>query len=52
MALTLRRSSTDRLPHPRVWDRDMYTVPADQLKDLTCELTLLRGRTVYQAGGK
>jgi predicted amidohydrolase YtcJ len=35
-----------------VWDRDMYTVPSDQLKDLTCELTLLRGRTVYRASGK
>ncbi len=35
-----------------VWDRDMYTVPPDQLKDLTCELTLLRGRIVYRAGGK
>ena len=35
-----------------VWDRDMYTVPADQLKDLKCELTLLRGRTVYRADGQ
>jgi hypothetical protein len=35
-----------------VWDRDMYRVPSDQLKDLTCELTLLRGRIVYQASGK
>jgi predicted amidohydrolase YtcJ len=34
-----------------VWDRDMYTVPSDQLKNLTCELTLLHGRTVYRASG-
>jgi len=32
-----------------VWDRDLYTVPTDQLKDLRCELTLLRGKVVYQA---
>jgi predicted amidohydrolase YtcJ len=40
-----------------VWDRDLYSVPADQLKDLKCELTLLRGEEVYRAadatiGGK
>jgi len=33
-----------------VWDRDLYSVPADQLKDLKCELTLLRGKEVYRAG--
>jgi len=33
-----------------VWDRDMYTIPTDQLKDLRCELTLLAGRVVYRAG--
>ena len=32
-----------------VWDRNMYTVPTDGLKDLTCELTLLRGQVVYRA---
>ena len=32
-----------------VWDRNMYTVPTDALKDLACELTLLRGRVVYRA---
>jgi predicted amidohydrolase YtcJ len=32
-----------------VWDRDLYSVPADQLKDLKCELTLLRGKEVYRA---
>ncbi len=30
-----------------VWDRNLYTVPADQLKDLKCELTLVGGRVVY-----
>ena len=31
-----------------VWDRDLYSVPSDSLKDLHCELTLLRGRVVYR----
>jgi predicted amidohydrolase YtcJ len=31
-----------------VWDRDMYTIPTDQLKDLKCVLTLLRGSVVYR----
>jgi predicted amidohydrolase YtcJ len=31
-----------------VWDRNPYTVPTDQLKDLTCELTLFRGNVVYR----
>ena len=31
-----------------VWDRNMYTVPADQLKDLVCEMTLFRGNVVYR----
>jgi predicted amidohydrolase YtcJ len=31
-----------------VWDRDLYTVPADQLKDLKCELTLFRGAIVHR----
>jgi len=32
-----------------VWDRNMYTVPTDALKDLKCELTLFRGKVVYRA---
>ena len=32
-----------------VWDRDMYTMPADELKNLRCELTLMRGTVVYQS---
>jgi len=31
-----------------VWDRDLYSIPADQLKDIKCELTLLRGQIVYR----
>jgi hypothetical protein len=31
-----------------VWDRNMYTVPSDQLKDLSCEMTLFRGKVVYK----
>jgi predicted amidohydrolase YtcJ len=30
-----------------VWDRDLYSVPADQIKDLKCLLTLLDGEVVY-----
>jgi len=30
-----------------VWDRDLYSIPSDDLKDLKCELTLLRGKVVY-----
>jgi predicted amidohydrolase YtcJ len=31
-----------------VWDGDLYNMPADDLKNLKCELTLLRGREVYR----
>lgn len=30
-----------------VWDRDLYSVPSDDLKNLKCELTLFRGKVVY-----
>jgi predicted amidohydrolase YtcJ len=30
-----------------VWDRDLYTVPADQIKDLKCLMTLFDGEVVY-----
>jgi predicted amidohydrolase YtcJ len=33
-----------------VWDRNLYTVPTDALRDLKCELTLFRGKVVYRAG--
>jgi predicted amidohydrolase YtcJ len=31
-----------------VWDRDMYKVPAAQLKDLRCEMTLVGGDVVFE----
>jgi predicted amidohydrolase YtcJ len=31
-----------------VWDRDLYTMPAQDIKNLKCELTLFGGRVVYQ----
>ena len=30
-----------------VWDRDMYTVSGDDLKDLKAELTLVQGKVVF-----
>jgi len=30
-----------------VWDRDPYTMPSDELRNLKCELTLLRGQIVF-----
>jgi len=32
-----------------VWDRNMYEVPAAQLRDLHCELTILHGEVVYDS---
>lgn len=31
-----------------VWDKNMYEVPAAALKDLSCEMTLVKGRVVYR----
>jgi len=31
-----------------VWDRDLYTVPTDDLKALKCEMTLLKGKVVFR----
>jgi len=31
-----------------VWDRDFYSIPSEQLKDVKCFLTLLRGQIVYK----
>lgn len=33
-----------------VWDRDPYTIPAAQLRDMKCELTLFDGKVVFRAG--
>jgi predicted amidohydrolase YtcJ len=30
-----------------VWDRDLYSVPTDQIKDMKCLLTLFDGEVVY-----
>ena len=32
-----------------IWDRDLYTIPADQIKDLKCLMTLLDGEVVYSS---
>jgi predicted amidohydrolase YtcJ len=34
-----------------LWDRDPYRIPADDLRNLKCELTMMAGRIVYQAAG-
>jgi predicted amidohydrolase YtcJ len=34
-----------------IWDRDLYTVPTDEIKDLKCLMTLLDGEVVYSAEG-
>ena len=31
-----------------IWDRDPYTIPADQIKTMKCKMTLFQGRIVYQ----
>lgn len=30
-----------------VWDRDLYTIPADEIQNIRCQLTLLHGKIVY-----
>jgi predicted amidohydrolase YtcJ len=32
-----------------VWDRDMYSVPAKELRDLKCTMTLLHGEVVFDS---
>lgn len=32
-----------------VWDQDMYSIPARELKDLKCDMTLFHGKVVYRA---
>jgi predicted amidohydrolase YtcJ len=34
-----------------VWDRDLYSVSVDQIKDLKCQMTLIGGEVVYNAAG-
>jgi len=35
-----------------VLDRDYLTVPADQIKDIKPVMTVVGGKTVFEAGGK
>jgi predicted amidohydrolase YtcJ len=35
-----------------VWDKDMYTIPASELRNLKCEMTLYNGKVVYRAAGE
>ena len=35
-----------------VWDRDPYSVPTDQIKDMVCEMTLFQGNVVYERAPK
>ncbi len=32
-----------------VWDRNPYTIPTDDIKDMRCEITIFNGQIVYQA---
>jgi predicted amidohydrolase YtcJ len=32
-----------------VWDKDMYRIPTGDLRNLKCEMTILRGKIVYQS---
>jgi predicted amidohydrolase YtcJ len=34
-----------------IWDRDLYSVPVDQIKDMKCLMTLIDGEVVYTAAG-
>lgn len=34
-----------------IWDRDIYSVPTGQIKDMKCLMTLLDGEVVYSAPG-
>jgi predicted amidohydrolase YtcJ len=31
-----------------IWNRDPYSIPTDQLKDIICEMTLFQGKVVYE----
>jgi predicted amidohydrolase YtcJ len=33
-----------------IWDRDMYTIPAQELRNLKCTMTLLHGQVVFESG--
>jgi hypothetical protein len=31
-----------------IWDKDLYTIPVDEIKELKCQMTLFEGRIVYK----
>lgn len=35
-----------------VWDRDLYTIPAAELKQIKCEMTIFNGKVVYSGAAK
>jgi predicted amidohydrolase YtcJ len=35
-----------------IWDRDPYTVPAAQIKDMQCTMTLFQGRVVFDQSSR
>jgi predicted amidohydrolase YtcJ len=32
-----------------IWDRDLYAIPTDQIKELKCLMTLIDGEIVYSS---
>ena len=32
-----------------VWDRNFYSIPAAELKEAKCEMTLFHGKVVYES---
>ncbi len=34
-----------------VWDKNLYTIPFNEIKDLKCQMTMLGGKIVYMAPG-
>jgi predicted amidohydrolase YtcJ len=32
-----------------VWDRNIYSVPSSELKQMKCEMTFFHGKVVYEA---
>jgi predicted amidohydrolase YtcJ len=33
-----------------VWDKDLYSCPVDEIKDMECQMTLFQGEVVYKKG--
>jgi len=32
-----------------IWDKDLYSIPVDEIKELKCQMTLLEGKVVYKS---